>query len=404
MQCLKNPINEVNARSKQMNLVVIADDLTGAAEIAGVGLRYGLELAFGINDLPDRNAQLTVIATNSRSETEIQAIKTHRLLTEKILESKPDALIFRKCDSVLRGHILAEFLTTMEIYAKNIALLEPANPSIKRMIRNGNYFIGENLIENTGFADDPDFPAHFSTVFSLLSKRCSFHSSAFTIRSDFETDFSNKSIIIPDCSNVDDMKSLLSCFDHHRMLIGGSSAFFEQFLKYLYPDLLIQRIRPFHLNNHFILVSGSTFPESRKIIKVLESTGCIILFFPPEFLLSEMNENKFQNWILSQIERLNHESRIFIGIADQPISFENSAIILKHRLTLAVQLILENFLPENLLIEGGATAFDILKQMNWLSLIPESELSQGVISFRLAKANIRIVIKPGSYSWSDNLF
>lgn len=404
MQCLKNPIKEVNARSKRMNIVVIADDLTGAAEIAGVGLRYGLELAFGINDLPDRNAQITVIATNSRSETEIQAIKIHRLLTEKILESKPDALIFRKCDSVLRGHILAEFLATMEICAKNIALLQPANPSTKRIIRNGNYFIGENRIENTGFADDPDFPAHFSSVFSLLSKRCSLHSSAFTIRSDFETDFSNISIIIPDCANVEDMKSLLSRFDHHRMLIGGSSAFFEQFLKYLYPDLSIQYMRPIQVNNHFMLISGSTYPESKKFLKVLESTGCIILYFPHEFLLSEMNENKFQNWMLSQIKRLDHESRISIGIADQPITFENSAIILKQRLTLAVQLILENFLPENLLIEGGATAFDILNQMNWLSLIPESELSQGVVSFRLPKVTNRIIIKPGSYPWPDNLF
>lgn len=39
-------------------ITVIADDLTGAAEIAGVCIRYGLDVAFGIDSIPQKKLPL----------------------------------------------------------------------------------------------------------------------------------------------------------------------------------------------------------------------------------------------------------------------------------------------------------------------------------------------------------
>ena len=48
-------------------IVVVADDMTGAAEIAGFCLRYGLRVAFAteVTELP--KADVLVVATDTRS-------------------------------------------------------------------------------------------------------------------------------------------------------------------------------------------------------------------------------------------------------------------------------------------------------------------------------------------------
>jgi len=55
-------------------IAVIADDFTGAAELAGIGLRYGLSvhLSNRVGALPA--ADLVVINTNSRSLSKSDAI------------------------------------------------------------------------------------------------------------------------------------------------------------------------------------------------------------------------------------------------------------------------------------------------------------------------------------------
>ncbi|WP_439132036.1 four-carbon acid sugar kinase family protein, partial [Polaribacter sp.] len=58
-------------------ITVIADDLTGAAEIAGICLRYGVAVSFGIDEIPEKQATINIIATDSRSKNQEEAYKTH---------------------------------------------------------------------------------------------------------------------------------------------------------------------------------------------------------------------------------------------------------------------------------------------------------------------------------------
>ena len=66
-------------------IIVIADDITGAAEIAGVALRYGLNttLTIGYADVP-KAKDVWVIATDTRSENENKATGTVKQIAEKL--------------------------------------------------------------------------------------------------------------------------------------------------------------------------------------------------------------------------------------------------------------------------------------------------------------------------------
>ena len=123
-------------------IVVIADDFTGAAELAGLGLRYGLRVEMSTVVNQDTDAELLIIATDTRSVSKDEARQEMEKATCEILKLKPE-LIFKKVDSVLRGHILAE-LTAQLNKEPNIGVcfLSSAKLSINLLAKteNGNSF------------------------------------------------------------------------------------------------------------------------------------------------------------------------------------------------------------------------------------------------------------------------
>src|SRR6185369_13506559 len=136
---------------------VIADDLTGAAELSGVGLRCGLR-AEVTTDLQTRSAaELMCVNTDSRGCPPEEAGRRAAEAASKLTASRVE-WIYKKVDSILRGHILVELEAMMNRLGLNRALLVPANPSLERVVHNGQYFVRGKPIHETDFRLDPEFP------------------------------------------------------------------------------------------------------------------------------------------------------------------------------------------------------------------------------------------------------
>ena len=57
---------------------------------------------------------------------------------------------------------------------------------------------------------------------------------------------------------------------------------------------------------------------------------------------------------------------------------------------------------ESIFAEGGATAAELVRRMNWPRLEVRYEWATGVATLAVADENTRwLTIKPGSYSWPD---
>src|SRR5262245_27954816 len=106
-------------------IIAIADDITGAAELAGIGLRYGLKVVLSVTPADDHDADLLVIYTNTRSMQKRDAAEEMRRLTSKAKEMKPQ-MFYKKTDSVLRGHVIAELRAQMVVMEIEKVLLVPA--------------------------------------------------------------------------------------------------------------------------------------------------------------------------------------------------------------------------------------------------------------------------------------
>ena len=143
---------------------VLADDFSGAAEIGGIGHRYGLRTEIQLSLDLNTTADLVVLDTGTRSLNEGEAIK-------KILDTgialnqwnKPFHL-FKKIDSVMRGHLIPELNALQDCFAFNRILLMPANPGRDRKIIDGEYLINGVRLHETVFARDPDFPVTSSKI------------------------------------------------------------------------------------------------------------------------------------------------------------------------------------------------------------------------------------------------
>src|SRR5258705_8078890 len=144
-------------------IAVIADDFTGAAELAGISLRYGLKASVCLNNESDVDADVLVVSTDSRSMSKEAAIKVTAEAMKNIMRLKPD-LMYKKIDSVFRGYALDELKTQMEQSGIKKAFVLGANPSLGRTISEGRYFINGDPISETDFGTDPEFAITDSSV------------------------------------------------------------------------------------------------------------------------------------------------------------------------------------------------------------------------------------------------
>jgi D-threonate/D-erythronate kinase len=148
---------------------VLADDFSGAAEIGGIGRRYGLRSEVQLTLDLNTTADLVVLDTNTRSLSEDEAAKIILELGIALKKWNTPFYLFKKIDSVMRGHLIPELNALQNCLNFNRILLLPANPGRGRKITRGEYLINGVPLHNTVFAADPDFPVLSSKVDERIS-------------------------------------------------------------------------------------------------------------------------------------------------------------------------------------------------------------------------------------------
>lgn len=377
-------------------MLVIADDITGAAETAGVCLRYGLSVSFGIDELPAQEADIRIIATDSRSLTEDEAFNIHKAIAESTCQ-QTDVLIFKKCDSALRGYVLTELSALAEAGGLDKVVLQPANPLSGRFIKNGEYYIGSDKIENTGFSHDPDFPACESSVRNILHSRSTYHHK-FDIQTGEINRISENGVYVPDCLSVADLVKS-SNLAGEKTLMCGSAAFFEQILIKKFNPKKINQDNNFTFPEEFMLISGSTHPESRSFIEKQKVNNCRICTFPAHFYRYKIGKKEIEGWANVLANEWKKSKRLIVTTPTTSLHCPEDTKIPGQRMGIVIQKLLLQVSVAEIFVTGGATTYTLLKTLNWKTLIPVHEISPGVVRMKVSDSETFLTMKPGSYSW-----
>jgi uncharacterized protein YgbK (DUF1537 family) len=150
-------------------IVVLADDLSGATELAGVAWARGLLAEVQTDFEPSSTAEVVAIDTDTRCRSAGEAGARMDEIAHRVLAAKP-SWIYKKTDSVLRGHVRVELTALLGAVHKRRALFISANPSRGRLIQGGRYLVNGTPLDQTVFATDPEHPATSAAVRELLGR------------------------------------------------------------------------------------------------------------------------------------------------------------------------------------------------------------------------------------------
>jgi len=379
-------------------IAVIADDFTGAAEIGGVGLRYGLNVLIETVVNKVEGVDLLVIATDTRSLSAEAASDEVAKITKQLLELGPK-MIFKKIDSVLRGHVVRELESQMQTLQKTKALIVAANPSVGRTIVDGQYFIDSMPLNETSFADDPDFPVHSARVTDIVN------SSEFPVFSLGLTDQLNGSGLF--IANVGSPEELNAWADkiNDEMIIAGGSGFFDALLGTLYRAKPLDEPAELLFGESSLFILGSKYPKQEGMIEKFNKNTVIRINMPKGVYYNfESCADLLDEWSVLVADQLKNGYSVMVTIDHQPLNEPGLSLRLRESVGQMVSKVERLFDLNDLFIEGGATTSVVLKHLNISKLVPFNEADFGVIQMKAdGYPNLRITTKPGSYMWPDHL-
>jgi D-threonate/D-erythronate kinase len=382
-------------------IAVIADDFTGAAEIGGIGLRYGLKVVIETEDIQDYKADLLIIATDTRSLSAKEASALIFKVTKKILMLNPD-YIFKKVDSVLRGNIADELFSQIEASGKSRAIIVAANPIFKRMIRKGIYYIDNIPLSETNFALDPEYPVSSSNVLEIVGK------GKKLVYSDLKPtdDLPENGLIIGDVTSFDDLEKWTERLDNNTV-IAGASGFFDMLLagkKTFQSGVETHNIIPFGTN--VLYVFGSAFPKDLDALKKMDGGDFYISNMPEEIYYNNNYDPSYlEKWADDIVKGILRRQKVVASIDYAPVNDPDIALRIKESIGKLIKRVTERININELLIEGGSTTSVVLKYMNINKLIPIQELETGVIRMKIDEyPKLCLTTKPGSYFWPDSVW
>lgn len=368
-------------------IAVIADDITGGAEIAGIGLRYGLSVVLSTrSDIPCPDVDLWVISTDSRSMYMDEAVRI-TAQTVRNLKALGIDCIFKKTDSVLRGHVLAELVAQLKAESKKKVVLCPANPASGRKIVKGTYYINDVPLHETGFSKDPDFPIKSSVVKEIVG--------IDTVKL--------PDITIMDALSKDDLINAAR-FRNYETILAGSAAFFAAFLEIMGHHTLTGKTI-FPVLKNALFVRGSAFANSRKEVEKSAASGAYVTYLSPLIIDTPNYEKKINDYASEVVAIMQKGENAILAIGEPVLQGKEAADKIKNLMSEVVSNILSKVNVNELVIEGGATTSAILNKLNFTQFIPTFEYAPGVVRMKIrSKDNIYITIKPGSYQFPEQIW
>lgn len=382
-------------------IAVVADDLTGAAELGGIGLRYNLHVEINTEINPLAKTDLLIVATDTRSKKKHEAEIEMAKVTRALLKLKPD-MIFKKIDSVLRGHILPEITAQLNELDMHRALIVPANPALGRTLFNGTYFFNGQPIHLSSFSKDPEFAITTSQVLDMLGA----NSTSVQLQKNQEP-MRDSGIIIGEARSADDLKAWARRIDRNT-LIAGASGFFSALLDTInIQSMTVQEASTKAFGQPALYVCGSTFNKSRHIVKNEKINGGPVSYMPEEIVTSEeATEAQYEKWSHEVVSYLHTHGKAIVSI--DPVTTEGAKMnagIFREKTAQVVKKVCQQINIQELLLEGGSTASAVLSRLGLHRFYPIQEIAPGVVRMSVeGNQDLCLTLKPGSYDWPADIW
>jgi uncharacterized protein YgbK (DUF1537 family) len=381
-------------------IAVIADDLTGAAELGGVAFARGLRASVQTRFEPLTGVDVVVIDTGTRSRPPAEAASVVARVAAQVKDAGPD-WIYKKVDSLLRGPVAAEIEAVLSATGLPRCLLVPANPSRGRLVQNGELWLGGRRLHETDFAHDPEYPRLTSRVRDLLKP-------------------GSDRITVPDLVSQVDLHRLVERItaDDVPVLWAGASDFFQVLLDrhagarrrtalFARPGPICgserrqdSRTEPHSGPQRVVLISGSRSAWNAGHGGVGSSSEVAVRVMPAALTRRDVSDDDRDAWTSELTEVMMATPRVLVAIGCAATATAPPAVLAERLAIAAVEAVRHTGTVQRVLAEGGATAGAVAAAFGWMHFDVRAQPARGVVLLEPRPGSgPEFMIKVGSYEW-----
>jgi len=405
----------------------IADDFTGATDLASMLARSGVNVSLRIGvplSTPENTAEIEVIALKTRSISASKAIEESLSALKWLNEAGAKKYFFKYCstfDSTAEGNIGPVSEALMNELKVDQTIYCPAFPENGRSIYMGNLFVGQKLLSESSMKDHPLTPMNDSNLMRLLSAQVSrrvgladrivVNSGVNSLKEKLislkENDVPH---VIVDAVADTDLDTIASACQDMDFITGGSALAMPLAEFYKASGKISANDNSFmnkKLNTGSIILSGSCSEMTIIQVKNFIQRGAAAFQLDP-IDLAENGVKKVLDWLSSQ----DFTKNIIIYATSDPDTVK------KVQAELGVDMagkIVEQGLSEcaiaarelgikNFIIAGGETSGAITKALNIRQLDIGIEIAPGVPWTFSGKRNNQIALSLKSGNFGNEEF
>ncbi len=261
-----------------MRTLIIADDLTGALDVAGPFAQRGVDTWVVVDaqqDWPLKTRDATVVSVNADSRHLSARAAADRVTEILSRVDVRDRILIKKIDSTLRGQVVAETLAMLRVSGRHTAIVAPAFPAQNRTVRDGVVYVKGVPLPETTFAKDalspPPFePLHiaFARADSAISASCATPAHPFAPSGERGWGEGPDRVLVIDSQQDSDLLTVLDSvgFQLAGVLWVGSAGIAHAIAQRCYPLVVSAKAQP-HAANAALIVVGSRAAASREQVR-----------------------------------------------------------------------------------------------------------------------------------------
>lgn len=414
--------------TRRMLLGVIADDMTGATDVALMLNRAGMRTVQVIGvpaadaTLPEADA--VVVALKSRTNPVSEAVAQSLAACEALLAGGARQILFKYCstfDSTAHGNIGPVADALMRRLGAESAIVCPAFPANGRSIYQGYLFVGAVPLHESSMKDHPLTPMRDSNLMRLMAAQTEHpvgHVGYATILSGPDAVKAQMArlradgvrYVVTDALTNDDLMVLGAAVAGQPLLTGGSGIAMGLPQNFREAGLLAEREIAARLEapqGRRGIISGSCSTATRGQIKAALEAGFPALKVDPLALASgEQTAQVLADWALAQPADLpfllySSDDPAEVTAIQARLGREKAGEIVEHAFAQTARRLAEAGLTR-LLVAGGETSGAVVQGLGIQTLEIGPEIDPGVPWTRVVDGpDMAVALKSGNFGAPD---
>lgn len=406
-----------------INLLIIADDLTGALDTGIQFARYKTNTKvftkseFSKDLFNQTDTEVLVVDTESRHLAPEEAYEIVYSLSKMAVEAGVK-YIYKKTDSALRGNIGSELVALLEASKEKFLAFIPALPLMNRVTIEGMQYIDGIPVHESVFGSDPYDPVKSPYVRDLFLD-ANINTALYNKEDTYSTDFEEATIGIFDAQTNDDLRYIGRYLKQNNQLKAiagctGFAAILPEILGTIKTDVVLPTLK-----QPLLVICGSLNPISRQQIEYCEEKGVNRIELSPEQLVEEDYFSSYAGEkTLNSIKKKLVEQEVLIidsGISQLNIMDDYMAKMgidmdaARIKITKALGSLLEKVYKMGIgyeatvMIIGGDTLKGFIEQVDCDEIHMLCEITMGTVlsSINICGKNAKIISKSGGFGTKE---